>query len=219
MDWQRATTDKQKESRRNDIFKATLSLFKEHGYKNVSFNRIAKEISFTKSNMYRYFKSKEDIFLSIFGEMFKTWQMHYIGELKKLNVNESYVVFAQTWVDSYLKYPNFLDLIPLLFISLEKNSSYNQLIKFKVMSKELLFQVSLEVGRIYPSLDTDRAFKLINSSFATTSNFWASNFQNETLKKVYEHDEFKFLKPNFKEDLSSSIEIFLRGLLTDNKTI
>ena len=219
MAWQRATTDKQKESRKNDIYKATLSLFKEHGYENVSFNRIAKEASFTKSNMYRYFKSKEDIFLSIFGEMFKTWQMHYISELKKLNVNESYVVFAQTWVDSYLKYPNFLDLIPLLFISLEKNSSYNQLITFKAMSEELIFQVSLEVGRIYPSLGPDRACKLINSSFATTSNFWASNSQNETLKKVYEQDEFKFLKPNFKEDLSSSIEIFLRGLLTNGKTI
>ena len=219
MDWQRATTDDQKESRKNEIFEATLTLFKEHGYENVSFNRIAKEAGFTKSNMYRYFKSKEDIFLSIFGEMFKTWQRHYIGELKKLNVNESYGVFAQTWVDSYLKYPNFLDLIPLLFISLEKNSSYDQLIKFKAMSKELLFQVSLEVGRIYPSLDPDRAFKLINSSFATTSSFWASNFQNETLKKVYEQDQFKFLKPNFEEDLTSSIEIFLRGLLTNDKHI
>ena len=139
-----------------------------------------------------YFKSKEDIFLSIFGEMFKTWQRHYIGELKKLNVNESYVVFAQTWVDSYLKYPNFLDLIPLLFISLEKNSSYDQLITFKTLSKELLFQVSLEVGRIYPSLDPENAFKLINAGFATTSNFWAANGQNEILKKVYEHDELKF---------------------------
>jgi len=220
MDWQRATTDKQKESRRNDIFETTLSLFKEHGYENVSFNKIAKEAGFTKSNMYRYFKSKEDIFLAIFGEMFKTWQTHYISELRKLNANESYTVFARTWVDSYLKYPNFLDLIPLLFISLEKNSSYEQLIKFKAMSKDLLFQVSLEVGRIYPSLDPDRAFKLINSSFATTSSFWASNFQNETLKKVYEQDELKFLKPNFKEDLTFSIEIFLRGLLTnDNNNI
>lgn len=219
MDWQRATTDEQIESRKNDIFKAALSLFKERGYENVSFNGIAKEANFTKSNMYRYFKSKEDIFLSIFGEMFNTWQTDYIGELKRLNANESYVVFAQTWVDSYLKYPNFLDLIPLLFTSLEKNSSYNQLIKFKRMSKELLYHVALEVGRIYPSLNPDRAFKLINSSFATTSSFWASNFQNETLKEIYEQDEFKFLKPNFKEDLTSSIEIFLRGLLTTNTNI
>jgi len=219
MDWQRATTNKQKESRKNDIFEATLSLFKKHSYENVSFNKIAKEANFTKSNMYRYFQSKEDIFLSIFGEMFKTWQKHYIYELKKLNENESYEVFAQVWVDSYLQYPNFLDLIPLLFLSLEKNSSYDQLIKFKRLSRDLLFQVALEVGKIYPSLDPDRAFKLINSSFATTSSFWASDFQNENLKKIYGQDEFKFLKPDFKQDLASSIEIFLRGLLINEKNI
>ena len=214
MDWQRATTDEQKESRKNDIFEATLSLFKEQGYENVSFNKIAKEANFTKSNMYRYFKSKEDIFLSIFGELFKAWQANYMSELRKLNKNESYEIFAQTWVESYLKYPNFLDLVPLLFLSLERNSSYDQLIEFKALSKKLLYQVSLEVGRIYPSLDPDKAFMLINTSFATTSSFWASNFQNETLKKIYEHDEFKFLKPDFKNDLTSSIETFLRGLLT-----
>lgn len=219
MDWQRATTDTQKESRKNEIFEATLSLFKELGYENVSFNRIAKEAGFTKSNMYRYFKSKEDIFLSIFGELFKTWQMNYMDELRTLKVNESYTVFAETWVDSYLKHPNFLDLVPLLFISLERNSSYEQLSKFKSMSKELLFEVSLEVCRVYPSLEPDRAFRLINTSFAATSNFWASNFQNETLRKIYEEDEFKFLKPNFKEDLTSSIEIFLRGLLVTDKQL
>ncbi len=219
MDWQRATTDTQKEVRKNEIFEATLSLFEKHGYENVSFNRIAKEANFTKSNMYRYFKSKEDIFLGIFGEMFRTWQNDYVIELRKLDVNASHTVFAQTWVDSYLKYPRFLDLIPLLFLSLEKNSSYDQLVKFKRMSKELLFQVALEVGRVYPSLDPDRAFKLINSSFATTSSFWASNFQNESLKNIYEQDEFKFMKPNFKEDLTSSVEIYLKGLLTDNQNL
>ena len=215
MTWQRARTDKQVEARRNEIYKATLSLFEKHGYENVSFNGIAKKANFTKSNMYRYFKSKEDIFLSIFGKMFQTWQEHYVIELKKLNVNESVEVFARTWVDSYLKYPKFLDLVPLLFLSLERNSSYNQLIEFKSMSKELLYQVSLEVVRIYPSLNPDKAFKLINTSFAATSNFWASNFQNETLKRIYEQEKFNFLKPNFKDDLTSSIEIFLRGLLVN----
>mgnify|MGYP001389457235 CR=1 FL=1 len=219
MDWQRATTDKQKDLRKMEIFEATLRLFKMHGYENVSFNMIAKEACFTKSNMYRYFKSKEDIFLNIFGEMFKTWQKHYVLELRKLNENESYAIFAKTWVDSYLKYPNFLDLIPLLFLSLERNSSYDQLLKFKVMSKDLLLQVAIETTTIYPSLEISRAFQLINSSFAITSNFWAANFQNESIRKIYEHDDFKFMKPNFEKDLTASIEIILRGLFIDEKNI
>jgi AcrR family transcriptional regulator len=219
MDWQRATNDKQKESRKNEIYNATLTLYKKHGYENVSFNAIAKEANFTKSNMYRYFESKEDIFLNIFGDLFKIWQMHYVTELKKLNDNVSFVEFAQTWVNSFLKFPDFLDLTPLLFLTLEKNSSYNQLLKFKAMSRDLLIQISIEIGRIYPSLDQYRAFQLLNSSFATTSSFWASNFQNEFIKKIYEQDDFKFMKPNFKEELTASIEIFLKGLLINEKNI
>ena len=213
MEWQRATTDTQKELRKKEIFEATLFLFKEHGYDNVSFNMIAKRANFTKSNMYRYFSSKEDIFLSIFGEMFKTWQKDYVLALQAFEENTAYKQFAKTWVRSYLDNPEFLDLIPILFISLERNSSYEQLFKFKQMSKGLLFQVAMEVKRVYPSLDIDEAFQIINSSFAITSNFWAANFQNESIRKIYEDDEFKFMKPDFEKDVTTSMELILKGLL------
>ena len=219
MEWQRATTDTQKESRKKEIFEATLFLFKEHGYENVSFNMIAKQAKFTKSNMYRYFSSKEDIFLSIFGEMFKVWQKEYVLALRKFEENVAHKQFAQTWIRSYLDNPEFLDLIPLLFISLERNSSYEQLFTFKQMSKDLLFQVAMEVNRVYPSLDIDGAFKLINTSFSITSNFWVANFQNESIRKIYENDEFKFMKPNFEKDVTASMELILRGLLMNETTI
>lgn len=219
MDWQRATTETQKESRKNDIYEATLSLFNKHGYENVSFNSIAKESNFTKSNMYRYFDSKEDIFLNIFGDMFETWQMHYVSELMKLSNEVSFVDFATTWVNSFLKFPHFLDLTPLLFLTLEKNSSYDQLLIFKRKSRDLLVQISIEVIRIYPSLNQYRAFQLLDSSYAMTSSFWASNFQNESIKKIYKQDDFKFMKPDFTEKLIASLEIFLKGLIINNKNI
>lgn len=216
MDWQRATTDTQKELRKKEIFEATLFLFKEHGYDNVSFNMIAKHANFTKSNMYRYFSSKEDIFLSIFGEMFKTWQKEYVLALKDFEENAAHNQFAQTWVHSYLDNPEFLDLIPILFISLERNSSYDQLFTFKEMSKDLLFEVAMEVKRVYPSLDIDGAFQVINTSFAITCNFWAANFQNESIRQIYENDEFKLMKPDFEKDATASIELILRGSLNSD---
>jgi len=219
MSWQRARTDEKKNERRTAICDAAVTLFKKKGYESVSFNGIAAEADFTKSNMYRYYESKEDIFLNIFGDMFKTWQIDYINDLKKLNENTSHREFADTWINSFLKFPDFLELIPLLFTSLEKNSSYNQLYKFKAMSKDLLFQVVMGVRRIYPILDTDRSFLLINSCFAMTSSFWASNFQNEFINKIYEQDDFKFMKPNFKEDLATSIEILLKGFLINDKNL
>jgi len=211
---QRARTLIQKDERKEVICKAALTLFKRSGYESVSFNAIAAEAKFTKSNMYRYFSSKEEIFLTIFADLFQQWQKDYLKRLKKCKHNEDIHTFALHWANSFLKYPKFLDLIPILFISLEKNSSYEQLIKFKTFSKHLLYDIACEVGRIYPKMQGEKAFKLLNLCYAVTSNFWAANSQNEALKKIYEQEEFKDMKPDFNRDLTDAIEIIVIGINT-----
>ncbi len=212
MNWQRARTDEKKNERKEAIHKAAFALFKKNGYDKVSFNGIAVEAGFTKSNMYRYFCSKEEIFLNVFAELFEKWFEDYRMQLQKLKQNEVIKHFAKTWVKSLKSHPQFLDLTPMLFVSLEKNSSYEQLLKFKKLSKNLLYEISIEISRIYPDIQGEKAFKFLSLSYAATSNYWAAASQNEALKKIYQQDEFKELKPNFEEDLTSSIEIIIHGL-------
>ena len=173
---QRARTDIQKDERKEVICKAALTLFKKNGYDKVSFNGIASEAKFTKSNMYRYFSSKEEIFLTIFAQLFQEWQKDYVKRLKALKLNEDIEIFALNWTNSFLQYPKFLDLTPLLFSSLEKNSSYEQLIKFKTSSRYLLYEIACEISRIYPNIQGEKSFTLLNLCYAVTSNFWFSQF-------------------------------------------
>lgn len=214
MTWQRARSDEKRHERKMAIYEAAYSLFEAHGYNDVSFNGIAAEAGFTKSNMYRYFTSKEEIFLGIFLDLFEIWFSDCQARLQKLAVNAPTDKFANLWVEVYLAHPKFLDLIPQLFISLEQNSSFDQLIAFKRRSKELLYMITIEISRIYPDIQDEKAFRFLSLSFAATSNYWAGSTQNEALESVYALDEFKDLKPDFKYDLSNSIEIIVRGLRT-----
>jgi len=211
---QRARTDIQKDERKEAICKAAITLFKRSGYEQVSFNGIAAEAKFTKSNMYRYFSSKEEIFLTIFADLFQDWQKEYIKRLKACKQNEDIHTFSLSWVGSFLEYPKFLDLIPILFISLERNSSYEQLVKFKTLSRNLLFEIACEISRIYPNLQGEKAFKLLNLCYAVTSTFWSANSQNEALEKIYLQEEFKEMKPDFDRDLIEAIEIIVKGINT-----
>ena len=211
---QRARTDTQKDERKEAICKAAVTLFKRSGYEHVSFNGIASEAKFTKSNMYRYFSSKEEIFLTIFADLFQDWQKDYIKRLKAFKPNENIHTFALNWTNSFLQYPKFLDLTPLLFLSLEKNSSYEQLLKFKTSSKHLLYEIACEISRIYPNLQGEKAFKLLNLCYAVTSNFWSANSQNEALKEIYSQVEFKDMKPDFDRDLIEAIKIIVKGINT-----
>ncbi len=212
MDWKRASTTEKKNERREAIHKAAFELFKKKGYDNVSFNGIASEAGFTKSNMYRYFKSKEEIFLNIFAELFEKWSENCIKYLQTLEQNTNVSNFAETWVNTLLSHQQFLDLTPILFLSLEKNSSYEQLTQFKKLSGNYLHNISVEICRVYPELDGKIAYSFLDLSYSAMSSFWAKSTQNETLEKIYKQDIFKELKPDFEKDLRSSIEIIIHGI-------
>ncbi|MBQ4848105.1 TetR/AcrR family transcriptional regulator [Pseudoalteromonas sp. MMG005] len=212
MNWKRARTDERKNERKEAIYDAAYTLFKAKGYDKVSFNGIASEAGFTKSNMYRYFSSKEEIFLNVFASLFEQWFDNYCARLQKLKENECVDNFTEAWVGSFSEHPKLMDLMPILFSSLEKNSSYEQLQAFKRLSKNLLYRITLEISRIYPSVQGEKAFKFLNLGYAATVNCWTANSQSEALKKLYEDEEFKDLKPNFEYDLSESITIVIRGL-------
>lgn len=212
MNWQRARTDEKKNERKVAIYQAALTLFIKNGYDKVSFNSIAAEAGFTKSNMYRYFSSKDDIFLNVFADLFEKWVDDFATQLQDLPQNVAAVDFADAWVKTLLAQPKFLDLMPLLFISLERNSSFEQLLEFKRLSMNLLFQLTVDISRIYPDIVGENAFRLLTLSYAATANYWAANTQSEALKNIYQLEEFQALKPNFEKDLTTAIEIIIRGL-------
>ena len=217
MDWQRARTDEKKMERRNAIYSAAFTLLKRDGYENVSFNGIAAEAGFTKSNLYRYFSSREEIFLNIFSTLFAGWVDDCLKRLGKLKQDETIERFAKAYVRSMKDHTQFLDLTPMLFISLERNSSFEQLLAFKKASMDRLSKIALEVIRIYPALNIQKAFKYLNLTFAATINYWTASTENEALNKIYRMPEFKELKPNFEKDLAAAIEIILRGLEVNQK--
>jgi len=212
MNWQRARTDEKKNERKEAIYQAAFTLFKNNGYDKVSFNGIALEAGFTKSNMYRYFSSKDDIFLNVFADLFEQWVEDFSQQLKMLDQEVSAKYFADAWLKTLLSHPKLLDLMPILFTSLERNSSFEQLLKFKRLSMNLLYRLTLDITNIYPDIEGENAFKLLTLSYAATSNYWAATMQSDALKKIYQLDEFQVLRPDFEKDLTTSIEIIIQGL-------
>lgn len=61
------------EARKQYIIDAAAKVFGRDGYENASVNEIAKEAEFTKRTLYKYFKDKADLYLSVlihtYGEM------------------------------------------------------------------------------------------------------------------------------------------------------
>ncbi|QUH21286.1 TetR/AcrR family transcriptional regulator [Alkaliphilus sp. B6464] len=98
-----------KDKIKEDIDTAALIVFSEKGYKGTKISDIAKKANISVGNIYRYYKSKDEIFISIVPEsflisvkdlllnkifVFKEKKLQYIGESDEfLLINDEFIKF------------------------------------------------------------------------------------------------------------------------------
>jgi len=71
--------------KKEDIINASIKLFAEKGYDAVSVRDISKEAGVTEAALYKHFKGKEDMSLSIFKEIIREYYSRIIS-IKELNL-------------------------------------------------------------------------------------------------------------------------------------
>jgi TetR/AcrR family transcriptional regulator len=57
--------ERERQQRRNDIVEAAESLFSEKGFKGTTMQEISERVELSKGTIYLYFKSKEELYLSV----------------------------------------------------------------------------------------------------------------------------------------------------------
>jgi AcrR family transcriptional regulator len=214
MTWTRARTADQISQRERAILHAAGRLVKSEGYENSSLNKIAAEAGFTKSNVYRYFSSREEIFLVIYTDLVTAWTRDMIDAYDTLPEDAETEEFAELWVETILKHKQLLELSPVLFISLERNSSAEQLESFKRTVGEMMTEHSKGLMRIFPFLNLQDVRRFLTFSHAIMASLWPSSNPDTALAKVYQKTEFQSFKPDFVEDMTSGIIALINGIKT-----
>lgn len=208
--WKRARSKHQKEERIKEILSAAASLFHSLSFEKVSILLIAKEAGFTRSNIYRYFKTKEEIFLELYIEDVIEWK-HQI--LNSVVGDETPEEFVNLWVKILIKQERLLELTPLLALNLEKNSSES--IYFK--TKKRIYKEVEEVGKIisdlFPNLDYESIIQFLITQHALVAGLSPMCRYNDMQEKVLKENNLNNLKLNFIKHYHSSILSYFNGLL------
>ncbi len=66
--------------RQEQIKQAVFDIISTDGFKSLSIRNIAKHIGMSEGNIFRHFKSKKDLIISIFDDI----QENFVGELRKI---------------------------------------------------------------------------------------------------------------------------------------
>ncbi len=212
MKWQRARSEKQKQQRISEIVSATARLYNKHSFEAISFSLIAKEAGFTRSNLYKYFSSKEEIFLAFLIQDTRLWRADLLKTCRRRKI-ESIDKFASVWVKTLVKHKRFLDLLSLLPTFLEKNVTEQKLVDFKRSVVNELKVLSEFMCDMFPALNPQKTGEFLELQLAPMIGLYQITNLSELQQKVLEYPEFKHMKIDFNTYLQKSVECFLHGLM------
>ena len=125
---QRARSDEQKALRRQAVLTAAETYFLEVGFEALSMAQLAKKTGLVKGTLYLYFKTREELFLTLYEQSLIRWSQVFIRYLSGAMTTKAY---AQTLYTTALADGAFLPLLIRLEHVIEHNVAIASLIKSK----------------------------------------------------------------------------------------
>lgn len=119
-----------KNAHREKIVDACETLYQKMSFEAITFAEIGKESGFTRTSIYTYFHTKEEIFLALLQREYEKWiaDINSIGSPKgKLTARQ----FAKQLSLSLGKRVQLLKLLSMNLYAIEENSRSESLVEFK----------------------------------------------------------------------------------------
>lgn len=208
--WQRARQEDQIQQRRQDILEGAAAVFEEHSFESVTLAMIARQAGVTRTNLYRYFSTREEIFLTLYMEDLTHWTQQAESTLKGPLSPDT---FIQPWVDSFSDFPRLLRLSPLLAISLEKNSSREFYIQTKQTLARLMDRIGHLLKTLLPELSEQDILDLLQFHQTLAAGAWPLSHPTEEQRQILKDHNLDHLIIDFQTLYSKSLSRYLRGIV------
>ena len=127
-------------ARKDEIISACAELYKTMSFKEITIKEIGNATTFTRTSIYNYFQTKEEIFLALLQREYELW----VNDLKRIqNENEKMIVseFADAIAKSLEERKNLLKIMSMNHYDMEENSRIERLIDFKIAYGQSLAEV------------------------------------------------------------------------------
>ncbi len=183
-----------KEYTREQIVETAKKVFLKKGYSKTSMRDIAKGCGIGVSNIYNYFKSKDELFrhivMPLMTEMGKMMHEHH-----DVNDQDQFLRYARGESDSmtaehvktYMKLlNNYRDELKLVLYQAQGSSLENYIDEYTEECTHLILSFMDDVKRKYPD------FSEIHTTFTYHIHMvWMFSFISEVIKHQLKHDEIK----------------------------
>ena len=151
-------------ARKEEIIDACASLYETKSFRDITIRDIGEKTSFTRTSIYNYYPSKEEIFLALLRREHEAWTEDLNGisrQYGKLSAEE----FADKLARSLEKRGCMLKLMSMNIYDMEVNSRLENLADFKKSYANALQAVTCCLERFFPSMTADNIQEFLYALF------------------------------------------------------
>ncbi|GIH26902.1 TetR family transcriptional regulator [Acrocarpospora phusangensis] len=162
----RARRPEQKRLRREAILVAARELAIQVGVQQVSLGGVAAAVGLAKSNVVRYFGTREEIYLELAADAWQEWGEAVTPLLRA--GGDPIAVLTETLEAR----PLFCDLLSQTVITLERNVSMEAARVFKRLMLRIIAEVGAEVAAARPGLTESEGAELVGTASALAGTLY-----------------------------------------------
>lgn len=211
-EFERARRPEQKEQRRDSILVAAREMLATTPLREISLRELSRHIGLSKSNVIRYFPTREAIFFGVLNAEFDLWIDALASELPTRHATSDEVI--ECWISSLARRPVLCELLAALGSELERNIPVPDVRDFKLANgaaQERLASL-LEPGL---GLDPSAVRELVSSSIVVVAGLWPFANPSAAVASALEDERLQQSKVDFEGRTSRLLKLMYRGILQD----
>ncbi len=172
--------------RKEEIVNACKRLYKTKSFKDITMKDIADETSFTRTSIYNYYQTKEEIFLALLMREYNLW----IDQLKNTMQNVEIMTkeeYACMMAHSLEERPQLLKILSMNLYDLENGCRIERLSAFKAVFGRALKTVEETLIKYFPDMTSSKRQNFIYIFFPFMFGIFPYTYSTEKQKEAVEN--------------------------------
>jgi AcrR family transcriptional regulator len=192
--FQRARSEEQRAVRTQAILETAAAMLEEMPVADVSLNELSRRVGLAKSNVLRYFESREAVLLELLARSVREWVDQLATDLptavrRRSAFKRRAEQLSGAVVGSLVAHPVLCDLISAQAGVLERNVSVEAIIRSKLATLADAETLTALVQDALPELSPDDAWQYMIATWLMTAALWAHRRPPAALVEACAADE------------------------------
>lgn len=210
--FQRARRPEQKRQREQAILAAAAAILEADGVGGVTLTAVAAEVGLAKSNLYRYFESREDILLQLLASDEAEWVAQFERALAPLAGTDDADRVGAAMAATLAANPRLCLLTSVLTTVLERNVPMEVVRRFKTRASALSIRIGNALHAACPGIPLARQPELQRWVQALVAGLWPIAHPAPVVAELVAEPRYAQFTSDFEDDLRRTITALLVNL-------